>query len=198
MIMAKATSWALAALIVFAVGTPVAKAGLMVIGTPVDTLTNLEITWGWSPETADTSTPALVNWDVTLQISGDVVNVQDWAVGLLVFHKTNPHPELGETRGDDLIQTFFFNRINDFGKVIDPGPLAVQHPDGPHIDFYTFVFNRSNGSPNTRITLTGVHIPEPSSVTLLSLGCLGLAIPAWRRSRARAREVRVMPVVTMQ
>ncbi len=136
-----------------------------------DTATTVDIDWTWNPEVADSDTPVLTNWDVTVAV--DAVG-PNWRVTLNVLHTTDPHA--GEMNAVVFTKNYIFSGAANFGLVIDD-VFSVQHPGGGHSDDYTFTFDRSMSPLNTKVTLLGEHaVPEPASVTLLLLatGVIGV------------------------
>jgi hypothetical protein len=79
-------------------------------------------------------------------------------------------------------------RVNLSTNVYSPSNVLTKFVGA---ELYTLVLNSYVPPGPTNNGAFGVHVtaglvPEPSTVTLLSLGALGLAIPAYRRWRRRA------------
>jgi hypothetical protein len=178
---------------------PRAEAALTGPTIGADLLEKLDISWGWDPEEPDFSDPSLSNWNVSLSITRDFPSTGGtlWNARVSVFHKTDPHPLLGENGGGSFaVLTGSFLSLSDFGLLINQTTSVPHRP--VHEDTYTFTFDRSMAPQNNFIRLVGNHppcapspgeqapfgasqalneacpVPEPSAASLLMVGLAAL------------------------
>ena len=150
----------------------------------------MKFVFGWSPE--DTPFRVIHSgpfWNATIQLNrdGDTMTVSSSAKHL-------DNPDANETDSPRIFLSdlapagpFSFSLANDFGTLFS-GSGAVIHPGLGHPDEYTFIFDRSLFSPNTRITWIGAHIvPEPSAIALFGIGLAGIVGCRFLRGRHTAQ-----------
>jgi hypothetical protein len=165
------------------IGVMPAQSAIVVVPTPVDELTRLNITWEWdqvlsgtrpdadipgSERKFDKNDPNLSNWDF-------LISLQDKPDGTIGFsisgnHTAIPHPIPDGGTGDFVL---FGGLVPGFGGSDGQAQATVSH--GEHFDDYSLrIFTLSNG--NVRFNLQGVHTPElTSTLSLLALGSFGAA-----------------------
>lgn len=166
-------------------------AGTIPVTVIKDTALELDVKWSGAgiddgSNNDSLAVPALSNWKVgpdpiTLRYQDPDSNF-NWHGPLTVQHTVGPH---GEGVGSTVTFEITFNPVTSSSTE----SKFVAH--GDHKDIYTLTYSWTANIDNILLSnftaeLKGYHVPEPSSVTLLCLGTLGM-VAVQLRSRRNGR-----------
>jgi hypothetical protein len=131
----------------------------------------------WNPQLLITNVPG----------GGAIPDVfSDFRFG--AFHLIGPHPEdvnPGDFFSFDLLSAFTLGGTGGLLVPLAGAAGAVNH--SPHLDSYSILYAQIGVAGLPTFVFSGVHIPEPSTLSLLALGGLGLAIALWRGRKVSGR-----------
>ena len=146
-------------------------------GTHTDT--DLELTWSYAVEVPNSDILSFGTWDASLIATEP--QPEQYVFDATARHTSDPYP--GDVGGGDPVHFHFeFDGATAFGRIFE-GHTTVNHPGAGDVDLYSFIFDRSMNSADSRIVLIGHHaVPEPTSIIL---ACCALAALVTHCRRAR-------------
>lgn len=118
--------------------------------------------------------------------SGPLIFVESDFFNFFARHITQAHPldvQTGDPYGIRLNRNLLV-KTNTF-SVLNRQCLPHQHNPDPHADCYLLGYTRPNEDGPVTFEFSGVHVPEPTTLLLITTGLTGVAIKMRKRLKNR-------------